>query len=69
MRTSTAPGSRRKTRWLQVDEFRIRCVGAKLLTTVWVNDLLVAEIDLALGQDRWAPSARCRWRNMRIKEL
>jgi hypothetical protein len=86
-------------RWGGWNEFRIRCVGAKPLTTVWINDLLVAEIDLArlvapnydpdavaealgghiafevhdndplLGPDRWAPSARCRWRNIRIKEL
>jgi hypothetical protein len=83
----------------------LRCgggaTGAKPITTVWINDLLVAEIDLArlkapnydanavlallgrrgyialevhdndpmLGQDRWAPTARCRWRNIRIKEL
>ena len=88
-------------RWGDWNEFRIRCVGAPVLTTVWVNDLLVAEIDLAqlqaphydpdavlgvlggrghiafevhdndplLGRDRWAPSARCRWRHIRIKEL
>lgn len=88
-------------RWGDWNEFRIRCVGAPVLTTVWVNDLLVAEIDLAqlqaphydpdavlgvlggrghiafevhdndplLGRDRWAPSARCRWRRIRIKEL
>jgi hypothetical protein len=88
-------------RWGDWNDFRIRCVGAKPLTTVWINDLLIAEIDLArlqaphydsdavlallgprghialevhdndpvLGQDRWAPAARCRWRNIRIKEL
>jgi hypothetical protein len=88
-------------RWGDWNEFRIRCVGAKPCTTVWVNDLLVAEIDLAqlqaphydpdavlavlggrghiafevhdndplLGRDRWAPSARCRWRHIRIKEF
>lgn len=88
-------------RWGDWNDFRIRCVGAPALTTVWVNDLLVAEIDLArlqaphydpeavlgvlgdrghiafevhdndalLGRDRWAPSARCRWRHVRIKEL
>jgi 3-keto-disaccharide hydrolase len=88
-------------RWCDWNDFRIRCVGAKPLTTVWINDLLIAEIDLArlqaphydsdavlallgprghialevhdndplLGQDRWAPAARCRWRNIRIKEL
>ena len=81
------------------NEFRIRCVGAKPRTTVWINDLLVAEIDLAtleapdydadavaaalgghlafevhdndprLGLDRWAPAARCRWRDIRIMQL
>ncbi|HEX5271029.1 MAG TPA: DUF1080 domain-containing protein [Gemmataceae bacterium] len=88
-------------RWNDWNDFRIRCAGAKPMTTVWINDLLVAEIDLArlqaphydadavlallgprghialevhdndpvLGQNRWAPSARCRWRNIRIKEL
>ena len=88
-------------RWGKWNDFRIRCIGAKPLTTVWINDLLVAEIDLArlqapnydadavlallgpkghialevhdndpvLGQDRWAPTARCRWRNIRIKEF
>jgi Domain of Unknown Function (DUF1080) len=88
-------------RWGDWNDFRIRCVGANLCTTVWVNDLLVAEIDLArleaphydseavlavlgrrghiafevhdndpnLGQDRWAPSARCRWRHIRVSEL
>jgi len=86
-------------RWGDWNEFRIRCIGAKPLTTVWINDLLVAEIDLArlvapnydaeavagalgghiafevhdndplLGPGRWAPSARCRWRNIRVKEL
>lgn len=86
-------------RWGDWNEFRIRCIGAKPRTTVWINDLLVAEIDLArlvapnydpdavagalgghiafevhdndplLGPDRWAPSARCRWRNVRIREL
>jgi len=29
----------------------------------------VHDNDPVLGQDRWAPSARCRWRNIRIKEL
>jgi Domain of Unknown Function (DUF1080) len=88
-------------RWGEWNDFRIQCVGANLCTTVWVNDLLVAEIDLALlefphydaaavlavlgrrghiafevhdndpklAQDRWAPAARCRWRQIRIKEL
>ncbi|MFV0252608.1 MAG: DUF1080 domain-containing protein [Beutenbergiaceae bacterium] len=87
--------------WGDWNEFRIRCVGELPHTTVWINDLLVAEIDLAslqapnfdaaavlatlgrqghiafevhdndpmLGKDRWAPEARCRWRNVRIKEL
>lgn len=86
-------------RWGDWNEFRIRCVGAKPRTTVWINDLLVAEIDLAtlvaphydadavatalgghlafevhdndplLGEARWAPAARCRWRSIRIREL
>lgn len=88
-------------RWGEWNEFRIRCVGALPRVTVWINTLLVAEIDLAtlqapdydptavldtlgdrghiafevhdneplLGADRWAPAARCRWRNIRIKEL
>ena len=33
-------------RWHDWNDFRIRCVGAKPRTTVWINDLLVAEIDL-----------------------
>jgi hypothetical protein len=88
-------------RWNDWNEFRIRCVGELPRTTVWINELLIAEIDLArleadnyepdavrailgrrghialevhdndplLGSDRWAPTARCRWRNLRIKEL
>lgn len=88
-------------RWGGWNEFRIRCTGPKPRTTVWINDLLVAEIDLArlqaahydpdavlgvlgprghiafevhdndplLGPGRWAPAARCRWRNIRIREL
>lgn len=88
-------------RWDDWNEFRIRCVGHLPTTTVWINDLLVAEIDLArleapnfdphavaevvggrghiafevhdndpfLGKDRWAPAARCRWRNIRVREL
>jgi 3-keto-disaccharide hydrolase len=28
------------------NDFRIRCVGHLPLVTVWINDLLVAEIDL-----------------------
>jgi hypothetical protein len=83
------------------NEFTVRCVGERPLTTVWINGLLVAEIDLSrleaqhydadavsavlgrrghialevhdndplLGSDRWAPEARCRWRNIRIREL
>jgi hypothetical protein len=34
-------------RWGDWNEFRIRCVGALPAVTVWINDLLVAEIDLA----------------------
>jgi hypothetical protein len=34
-------------RWADWNEFRIRCVGALPVVTVWINDLLVAEIDLA----------------------
>lgn len=83
------------------NEFRIRCVGALPRVTVWINDLLVAEIDLdtlrtenydpdavsgllgprghialevhdndpMLGEGRWGHAARCRWRNIRIREL
>jgi hypothetical protein len=83
------------------NEFRIRCVGHRPLVTVWINDLLVAEIDLGtlkapnyapdavsevlgsrghialevhdtdpmLGEGRWGHGARCRWRNIRIREL
>lgn len=83
------------------NEFRIRCVGAQPRVTVWINDLLVAELDLAtlqapnydrdavsellgtqghialevhdndpmLGDGRWRPGARCRWRNIRIREF
>ena len=82
------------------NEFRIRCVGAQPRVTVWINDLLVAELDLAtlqapndrdavskllgtrghiplevhdndpmLGDRRWRPGARCRWRNIRIREF
>jgi hypothetical protein len=29
------------------NEFRVRCVGRAPRVTVWINDLLVAEIDLA----------------------
>jgi hypothetical protein len=29
----------------------------------------VHDNDALLGRDRWAPSARCRWRHVRIKEL
>jgi hypothetical protein len=88
-------------RWCDWNDFSIRCVGAKPFSTVWINDLLVAEIDLArlqaphyqpdavqallgtrghialevhdndpvLGPDRWGLGARCRWRNIRIKEF
>jgi hypothetical protein len=83
------------------NEFSIRCVGHQPLITVWINDLLVAEIDLGtlqapnyeadavsevlgsrghialevhdndpmLGEGRWGRGARCRWRNIRIREL
>jgi hypothetical protein len=34
-------------RWADWNAFRIRCVGERPLTTVYVDDLLVAEIDLA----------------------
>jgi hypothetical protein len=83
------------------NEFRIRCVGGLPLVTVWINDLLVAEVDLAilqapnfapgavsellgsgghialevhdndpmLGEGRWGHGARCRWRNIRLREL
>jgi hypothetical protein len=83
------------------NEFRIRCVGHLPVVTVWINDLLVAEIDLGtlqapnyapdavaevlgprghlalevhdndpmLGEGRWGRKARCRWRNIRIREL
>jgi hypothetical protein len=83
------------------NEFRIRCVGGLPLVTVWINDLLVAEVDLGtlqapnyapdavselltsrghialevhdtdpmLGERRWGHGARCRWRNIRIREL
>ena len=88
-------------RWGEWNDFRVRCIGELPVTTVWVNDLLVAEIDLGrlkaenfdpaavravlgrrghialevhdtdplLGLDRWAPSARCRWRNLWIRDL
>ena len=83
------------------NEFRIRCVGAQPRVTVWINDLFVAELDLAtlqapnydrdavsellgtrghialevhdndpmLGDRRWHPGARCRWRNIRIRKF
>lgn len=88
-------------RWADWNEFTIRCVGDLPRITVWIMDLLIAEIDLAtlqtdhydpvavqhvlgsrghialevhdndpgLGRGRWAPTARCRWRNLQIKEL
>jgi len=31
--------------------------------------LEVHDNDPVLGQDRWGLGARCRWRNIRIKEL
>lgn len=83
------------------NQLRIRCVGDQPTITTWVNDVLVAEIDLAtmshphydaesvaaalgprghialevhdndprFGEARWGRGARCRWRNILIKEL
>jgi hypothetical protein len=83
------------------NHLRVRCVGAQPTITTWVNDVLVAEIDLArldhphydadavaaelgrsghialevhdndprIGEARWGRGARCRWRNIAIKEL
>ena len=34
-------------RWADWNDLRIRCVGAKPTITTWVNDVLVAEVDLA----------------------
>jgi hypothetical protein len=83
------------------NSLRIRCVGAKPTVTTWVNEVFVAEIDLAVidhphydadgiaaflgrsghialevhdnddrfGESRWGVGARCRWRNIAIKEL
>lgn len=83
------------------NSLRIRCVGALPTITTWVNDVLVAEIDLAtmqhphydaeavaallgrsghialevhdndahFGDARWGRGARCRWRNLHIREL
>ena len=31
--------------------------------------LEVHDNDPMLGPERWAPDARCRWRNLRIREL
>ena len=88
-------------RWGDWNRLRIRCVGAKPVITTWVNDVFVAEVDLAtmrhpnydadavlgvlgsrghvalevhdndpvLGDSRWGPGARCRWRNVRIRPL
>jgi hypothetical protein len=88
-------------RFSEWNDFRIRCLGHLPLVTVWINDLLVAEIDLGslqapnyapdavadvlgprghialevhdtdpmLGERRWGHGARCRWRNIRIREL
>ena len=88
-------------RWADWNTLRIRCVGAKPTITTWVNDVLVAELDLAslqhphydadtvlgvlgprghlalevhdndpvLGDARWGPGARCRWRDIRIRAL
>ena len=91
------------TRWRFAgwNRLRIRCVGEQPTITTWVNDVLVAEIDLATmehphydadtvaaalgpaghiafevhdndprgGAGRWGPGARCRWRDIAIKEL
>jgi hypothetical protein len=83
------------------NRLRIRCVGTQPKITTWVNDVLIAEIDLATmehprydadtvaaalgpaghiafevhdndprgGAGRWGPGARCRWRDIAIKEL
>jgi hypothetical protein len=88
-------------RWQDWNDFRIRCVGDIPTVTVWINELLVAEIDMAslraedydpaavsallgrrghialevhdndplLAEERWGPDARCRWRDIRIREL
>ena len=91
-----------KWRFGDWNALRIRCVGGALPTvTTWVNDILVAEVDLAalrhthfdpdavaarlgesghlafevhdndprMGDSRWAPGARCRWRGIEIREL
>ncbi|TCC30960.1 3-keto-disaccharide hydrolase [Kribbella speibonae] len=83
------------------NHLRIRCVGAQPTITTWVNDVFVAEIDLAtmehprydadavahalgrsghialevhdndprFGEARWGRGARCRWRNLALKQL
>lgn len=88
-------------RWDDWNTMRIRVKGALPLITVWINDLLVAEIDAAklkwrnydpaavqdylgtsghialevhdtdhmMGEGRWGRDSRCRWRNIRIREL
>lgn len=90
-------------RWRPGDwnQLRIRCVGAKPTLTTWVNEVLVAEVNLAtmahprydaeavaahlgraghiafevhdndprFGAARWGRGARCRWRNIAIREL
>ncbi|HET7476878.1 MAG TPA: DUF1080 domain-containing protein [Dermatophilaceae bacterium] len=87
--------------WADWNHLRIRCVGAKPVITTWVNDVLVAEVDLntmrhphydadavlsvlgprghlalevhdndpVFGESRWGRGARCRWRNIRVREL
>ena len=102
--TRRGDGAEFLTHWRFGDwnQLRVRCVGGALPTiTTWVNDVLVAEIDLAMmrhprfdreavaemlgssghiafevhdndpqmGDQRWAPGARCRWRDVRIREL
>jgi Domain of Unknown Function (DUF1080) len=102
--TRRGDGAEFLTHWRFGDwnHLRVHCVGGALPTiTTWVNDVLVAEIDLAtmrhprfdreavaellgssghiafevhdndplMGDRRWAPGARCRWRNVQIREL
>lgn len=87
--------------WDGWNAFRIRMVGALPRITVWINDLLMSEIDTAtmaypdfdgaavlkklgnaghiafevhdndprMGEERWAPNATCRWRNIRVQPL
>jgi hypothetical protein len=44
--------------WNDWNEFRIRCVGAKPVVTVWINGLLVSELDTgALESDHYDADA------------